>query len=230
MPTKFDPKDRQQLEESLKLWKARLAKENTQLSLLRRQEEALRRQKQIAQSRIERRDKQIAALDSHPGRQQAVKIALGFVGVTEHPPSSNRGPMVDKFEAEFHIQGQPWCGCFVGYVAREAGAHPTDRIVYTPYIYEDACNHQNGLDHVVWHDTFKSGPAHSGDLVLYDFGGNAGIEHVGMLVKPWNGSGPLQTVEGNTSFGGGGSQDNGGAVARRSRDISLVHSIVALKW
>lgn len=221
--------DRKALHASLDHWRRELAHAQVALTGPQRFREAAAKAEQMARSMIERRSTQLRNL---PGpRHDAVHFALGQVGITEHPPGSNRGLIVDHYQGMFHISGQPWCGAFVGYCANQSTAKLTERVVYTPYIFEDARRKVRGLDGVVWAGGFShEHVAHSGDLVLYDFGTPGGIKHVGMLVAPWKGSGPLQTVEGNTSFGSGGSQDNGGAVARRSRDISLVHSIVAIKW
>ena len=54
--------------------------------------------------------------------------------------------------------------------------------------------------------------------------------YVAALRERWTGAAFLSTVEGNTSFGDGGSQDNGGAVARRDRSVSLLRAVVAIEW
>lgn len=58
---------------------------------------------------------------------QAILIGKKFIGVTEHPPGSNRGPEVDMF-IRVGSQGRlnpangsyPWCACFVSYCVLEA--------------------------------------------------------------------------------------------------------------
>jgi hypothetical protein len=221
----MDVTNRRDLDASLAAWKRDLERDRAKYKAHRT--DALLRQVQMGKAMVVRRQRQLARL---PGpRRTAVTHALARVGTVEHPAGSNTGPGIDTWQARFGIHGQPWCGAFVGSMVNEAGAHVSARIVYTPYIYADAAAGKNGLERVVWKDTFVHGLAHTGDLVLFDFG-SGGIKHVGMLRKPWTGNGPLFTVEGNTSFGNGGSQDNGGAVALRERDVSLVHSIVRVKW
>lgn len=219
------------LKRSMSAWKGRLSK--AQVDLKTHQQAASQALKlvQQAHSMLERRASQLRKIH-HKGRRKAVTLALHYVGTTESPPGSNRGVRVDHWERNFGMLAQPWCGAFVGSMCNAAGAKIGNRIVYTPYIYTDATAGHNGLQRVVWQRNtgFNYGvKAQAGDLVLYDFA-SGGIKHVGMLRKDWHGSGPLLTVEGNTTFGTAGSQDNGGAVAMRSRDRSLVHSIVAVKW
>lgn len=223
----FDVTNRRDLEASLNAWKTDLARQRKAYSAATRGREALLKQVQQAKAMVARRERQMAAL---PGpRRNALNLALAAVGTVERPADSNTGPQIDVWQRTFGIHAQPWCGAFVGAMVNAAGAHVSARIVYTPYIYADALAGNNGLECVVWKDTFAFGLAHSADLVLFDFGAG-GIKHVGMLRRPWTGKGPLLTVEGNTSFGNGGSQDNGGAVALRERDVSLVHSIVRVTW
>lgn len=213
-------RDREELLKSMKLWQRRLNESNKKLSALRRAEEQARKGKQLAQARVERRKSQLAKLDPGP-RANAIALALHYVGVTERPAGSNRGPIIDTWQQRFHMLGQPWCGAFVGAMLEIAGkVDVSDRIVYCPYIYEDAKAGRNGLRAVV-DDT----DTHTGDLVLFDFGGSV-IAHVGFLAKPYRGGQTIETIEGNTSFGPGGSQDNGGAVARRTRPLTSVRAFV----
>lgn len=227
----FHTNDPADLKRSMAAWKGRLAKAQTELKAHQKAAEASLKLVQQAQSMLARRAGQLRKLTGK-GRRKAVTLALHYVGTTESPPGSNRGVRVDHWERNFGMIAQPWCGAFVGSMCNAAGARLSNRIVYTPYIYQDATTGLNGLDHVVWSRLggFSRGKkAQAGDLVLYDFG-TGGIKHVGMLRQDYFGIGPLYTVEGNTSFGTAGSQDNGGAVAMRARDRSLVHSIVAVKW
>ena len=51
----------------------------------------------------------------------ALQIARKFVGVSEQPAGSNRGPMVDKFLARVGVPpGNPWCLAFAYYCVDEA--------------------------------------------------------------------------------------------------------------
>lgn len=138
---------------------------------------------------------------------------------THEQGTSNRGTMVDRFEREFGILGAAWCGAFQGYALRKIGGVPvTDRVVYCPYIEEDAKHGVNGF--ASWHPWTDR---HNGDLVLFDFG--EGIaQHVGMYV------GNGMTIEGNTSAPGGSSEDDGGTVAEKQRDPANIIGCARPRW
>jgi hypothetical protein len=48
-------------------------------------------------------------------------VALGEVGVTEHPYGSNDGPRVHAYQSVTGAYKQPWCASFVCWVYRRAG-------------------------------------------------------------------------------------------------------------
>lgn len=71
-----------------------------------------------------------------------------------------------------------------------------------------------------------TGAGQPGDLVLFDFSGaHKTRQHVGILVAQTGNT--LSTIEGNTSVT---SNDNGGAVMRRTRTVSQVVGYVRPKW
>lgn len=67
------------------------------------------------------------------------------------------------------------------------------------------------------------GNARPGDIVIYNWGGRGGTDHVGFVEKNL-GNGWIQTIEGNTSSGQAGSQSAGNGVWRRQRrsDIAAI--------
>jgi hypothetical protein len=135
----------------------------------------------------------------------ALKFARDHIGVTEHPAGSNRGPEVDAWERACGVLGAPWCGCFINACLVAAGMPNTPWLRYCPSIEGNA---KGGGFGWTWHRTPQMG-----DLVLY---GSSIAEHVGIVEETANGA-DSSTVEGNTSNGPGGSQSNGGIVARRHR-------------
>ena len=154
------------------------------------------------------------------GAKKAVRWAKAQVGRTESPYGSNRGPFPVSACQEFTIgyDGVPWCGCFVAYAAIKNGgaAIPNKaRLAYTPYIVADANAGANGLRAV------PLSQCQEGDLVVFDFAPGSGADHVGIAAGPITG-GLTDCIEGNTSAGSGGSQDNGGGVFRRRRPVSQV--------
>lgn len=106
-------------------------------------------------------------------------------------------------------QGQPWCAAAVsdwlnrGGELEEFGGKP---IFYCPSI--EALAKSRGR----WYSSPRVG-----DLVLYSFGAREAI-HVGIVEKV--NATTIQTIEGNTSSGASGSQNNGGGVYRRIRTRS----------
>lgn len=133
-----------------------------------------------------------------------LKAAASEVGRTESPAGSNRQP----YAAEAgHLNGYPWCATFIVAMARRADVVLPSESAYTPTM-------ANGFRSIGrWHTTNPQ----PGDLVFFDFPDSKNrIQHVGIVEKVGQG-GWIQTIEGNTSSGDGGSQDNGGGVYRRQR-------------
>lgn len=136
---------------------------------------------------------------------RALEYARDHIGVTEHPAGSNRGPQVDVWERACNVLAAPWCGCFANACLVAAGLPSDFRLRYCPTIEAMAKNRQDGWS---WHSTPEPG-----DLVLY---GRTIAAHVG-IVESVTGGQDTSTLEGNTGSGPGGSQANGGIVARRHR-------------
>lgn len=104
----------------------------------------------------------------------------------------------------------PYCAMFVSWCAAQVDA--TDIIpvhAYTP----------SGADWFKkrgqWHASAKRG-----DIVYFRWTGNR-IHHVGIVEKVHS-DGSVTTIEGNTAGSAGGSQRNGGVVARKRRKAGIV--------
>ena len=118
-------------------------------------------------------------------------------------------------EPYYGESGVPYCAMFVSWVFDRAGATcPGLPGAYCPYVERDVRNAGRAVD---------KRAAQPGDVVLFDWGGDGVADHVG-IVEANNGS-YLTTIEGNTSSGGG-SQSNGGVVARRTRAFSSVRCVL----
>lgn len=65
--------------------------------------------------------------------ERVVATAARYIGVRENPLGSNRGPIIDKWERHWGMQGQPWCGLACSAWLREAGvtdvSHPATWII-----------------------------------------------------------------------------------------------------
>lgn len=153
---------------------------------------------------------------------KALKIAQSQIGVKEHPPSSNRGPVVDQYLAACGFrfrpgqEGQPWCACFVTYSLRKAGWKQSGwNLAYVPSWVATAHLGQHGLR------VIPASEVVAGDICCFDWGHDGLADHIGFAAGPVK-AGKVPTCEGNTSEDDAGSQSNGGCVADRERDVSSV--------
>jgi hypothetical protein len=139
------------------------------------------------------------------GPGAAIAYAQRHVGVSEMPPSSNRGPLIDQWQRMCGVLAAPWCGCFCNACLVAAGFPSQPWLRYCPWIEGKARSGEAGWS---WH---AIGAARPGDLVLY---GRTMAEHVELY------AGGGVTYGGNTSTGQLGSQSNGGGVFRRERNFA----------
>ena len=134
-----------------------------------------------------------------------LNIACGQLGVTESPAGSNR----TKYGKWMGLDGQPWCMSFVQWCFHQAGTplpHKTGSCSALLNWYQ-----KNRPDCVVK-------DPQPGDIAIFTFG------HTGIVEKALPGS--VMCIEGNTSPGQSGSQDNGGGVYRRQRNLALVRAFI----
>lgn len=174
--------------------------------------DAAAKEQQHAKALIARRNRQLAALKAHePGAHTGLLWALDQVAhkVEESPPGSNRGPQVDAWnEASGVAPGRYayWCQSFANAVVWHGGGAQIHS-GYTPAVVEWAREGKHGLKLI----GSSYAAARPGDFVYFKFPGVSHdfCDHVGVRTA----STKPQTVEGNTSPGLGGSQNNGGVVA-----------------
>jgi hypothetical protein len=162
-----------------------------------------RRRAKARAPRIKRTAKRLRA-EQH-GPKMAIAYGKKFVGMTETPYGSNRGPKIDDWQRACGFLGAPWCGMYVNAMLRAGGFANQPWLAYCPSIESRA---KSGTDGWRW---VRPGNLDVGDVVLY---GSGIAQHTGIYI------GDGVTLEGNTSFGTAGSQANGGAVALRRRDLS----------
>lgn len=134
-----------------------------------------------------------------------LNIACGQLGVTESPAGSNR----TKYGKWMGLDGQPWCMSFVQWCFHQAG---------TPLPHKTgSCSallnwYQKNRPECVVKDPRPR------DIAIFTFG------HTGIVERALPGS--VMCIEGNTSPGQSGSQDNGGGVYRRQRNLALVRAFI----
>lgn len=140
-----------------------------------------------------------------------VAVANREVGVVERP--TNR----TKYGAWYGLDGQPWCAMFVSWCFDQAGAgklvaaSSAKGFAYCPA----------GAEWYQKQGAWGTAPR-VGAVVFFQFpGGPKRVHHVG-LVTGINPDGSVDTIEGNTSRGSGGSQRDGGGTWRRRRKAGVV--------
>lgn len=156
-------------------------------------------------------------------KDSVIKIAVSQLGYTESPPGSNRVKYWDEYGAGW--QGQPWCVAFQWWCFQKAD----ESMAFFAGAKTASCG-------TLWRWYQAQGlivPVYDvrpGDLVFMNFHGGTLPEHVGLAESVT--STPLQvtTIEGNTSPGLEGSQENGGCVARKIRYRTQIVGVARPKY
>jgi hypothetical protein len=148
------------------------------------------------------------------GPRAAIAFAKQHVGISESPPDSNRGPLIDEWNRAVHTPPGPsafWCGAFANACLHAGGFPDEPFLAFCPNTEGHA---RGGIGGWSWHPALGDGMP--GDLVLYTEPSSRGAAaHVELLVT----ANPFDVVGGNTSADPStGSQSNGGCVAEHHRD------------
>lgn len=147
-----------------------------------------------------------------PTAQDVVKMAQSQIGVKEVPANSNKVKYWDAYAPYWN--GSPWCDRFVSWCGWKVGA--ADIVG----VFDYCPSHVNWFKaRDQWVDRRET--PRPGDIIF--FGDSSGVAcHVG-IVESATSSNNVITIEGNTSTT---SNDNGGAVMRRTRTLGSIGS----KW
>lgn len=150
--------------------------------------------------------------------QIIVDKARKFIGVKECPKNSNNVIFNTRYYGkEVNGSAFPWCVTFVWDIFRQCGLsnlfYDGKKTASCDSVYE--WGKRTGI---LWggYDMVEAG-----DLVLFDFDGKNGYNHIGIIEKYNNGL--LQTIEGNT---GTNNDSNGGEVMRRFRNPYTTHACI----
>lgn len=154
--------------------------------------------------------------------RKVLEIARGELGVTENPPGSN----IQKYGAEYGLNAAPWCVIFLWWCFSHAG----EKAAFFGGAKTASCGtllrwyREQGL-------TVPVSEVQPGDIVILNFHNTKDTEHCGLVVAvedvvfrdgTYDRSKRIKTVEGNTTPGEEGSQDNGGCVALKTRYPSQI--------
>lgn len=181
-------------------------------------------QKSRGKARMSRlRSQRKQAQRRRSSRSRAVNAFLAKVGTRERPPGSNGGGIITTMETYWGFGRVPWCGIACGYHAKKFGGVQGLRSDVAAVRAIETHARAGRAPYGRW----QSGPegARPGSFVVI---GGSGV-HVGMLVQPLSGGG-AKTVEGNTSFGPGGSQSDGGCIAIRVRSAAEITGVATMTY
>ncbi len=169
----------------------------------------------------------------------------------EKPAGSNIVPQLSllgkdlKLGAYYYQMGYAWCAyaTFVAFLCEGSTAAKYGlrdgkyNALYTPEIRAVAERGAYGLA------SQSKTTISKGTVLLFDFGGSNGseVDHIGVALgkpgqvvkaggKTWRpGKNSVVTVEGNTSYDDGGSQSNGGCVAIRMRNLTVIRAAIRVQ-
>lgn len=145
-------------------------------------------------------------------REAAYHELVRLLGIHEDA-RANRGPMVDKIEAADTLPGNgySWCQSAQNYAWKLANGELLANGTASVWAFTKWADERG----------YRVSRPFKYDHVTYDFHGHGPYDHVGMVEKVLR-LGPvmiIRTLEGNTSSGSAGSQDNGGGLYRRTRTV-----------
>lgn len=149
---------------------------------------------------------------------KVLEVARGELGRTEWPPGSNLNPYGEAYD----MNGVPWCVEFLWWVFRQAG----ERMAFFGGGKTARCTvllewyAKQGL-------TVPVSKVKRGDIALLNFNGKGTADHCGLVTDAGlkDGIFVVTTIEGNTSPGLEGSQNNGGSVAKKERYIRQIVAV-----
>lgn len=150
-------------------------------------------------------------LYASPSRD-VLKIAEGFVGTKEE--KNNSGYWVDRFLKSCKLKpGAQWCAAFVNFCLDSAG------VKSLPFTGSGLARHFATRNKTVKAKDIlqKNIEVPPGSIIVWRRGSTP-FGHAG-IVKSWKGKSGT-TIEGNTSSGNKGSQNDGDGVWKRSRSIN----------
>lgn len=145
-------------------------------------------------------------------RNKVLEMAEAQVGGREDPPGSNR----QKYGEAYGVNGVPWCIQFLWWIFAQSGESGA---------FYGGKKTASAGELLRW--AKKAGrtkpPAQitRGDLVILCFDGSGDTQHGGIVMSPQGYT--FITIEGNTSAT---SEDNGGAVCVKTRNLSQVVGVI----
>ena len=152
---------------------------------------------------------------------KVIEVAFGELGKTEFPKGSN----LTEYGERYGLNGVPWCVIFLWDVFQRA----EERMAFYNGGKTASCKTLLRC----YREEGKIAPITDiqiGDILILNFSGKKidgelDTEHCALVVEKGKLAGTWYTVEGNTSPGLEGSQDNGGCVAKKLRSVKSVVAV-----
>jgi hypothetical protein len=156
--------------------------------------------------------------------EKLLGVARGEIGVTAPPEDANAVTYNTWYYGrDVSGSGYAWCGVFVLWCFDSADMLDLtwESLNSAKRAFAEGVRNWKAL--ALSTDRWITSDYEPGDVVMLDFDENPStIEHVGIVESVSADGKTLTTIEGNTSDGDDVSQSDGGCVARKSRDASLV--------
>lgn len=147
---------------------------------------------------------------------KVIEVASADLRYTEVPPGSNK----TKYGEWYGINGVPWCVQAMAYWFNKARE-------FKAFMGGDKTASCSQL--LAWHkahgNVVDKKDIQVGDLPILNFSGTSETQHIGIVTDVYK-YGWFQTIEGNTSPGAEGSQENGGCVALKTRSVNQVVAVI----
>lgn len=146
--------------------------------------------------------------------QSVINMAESQLGITEYPADTNHVIYnAEYYGTDVFGPSYKWCVVFLWWVFKHAGESKaffnngkTASCSKLMQLYKEECRF------------FTGGLYSVGDIALFNFSGGKDPEHCGLITEAnTNGTIWYKTIEGNTTPGEEGCQDNGGCVAKKTR-------------
>lgn len=146
--------------------------------------------------------------------QTVIDMAVSQLGRTEYPANTNHILYNTEYYG-YDVSGDAykWCVVFLWWVFNHAG----ESMAFFNNGKTASCTRLMEL-YKAEGRFFTGGLYLPGDIAIFNFHGTNEPEHCGLIIE-CNTTGPIwyRTIEGNTTPGEEGSQDNGGCVAKKTR-------------
>lgn len=147
---------------------------------------------------------------------KVITVAKGELGNTEWPPGTN----LQKYGEEYGWNGVPYCSQFLWWVFN----HADEAQAFFGGGKTASCGELYRY-YKARGQTVNPSKAQVGDIAILNFKGTTETQHCGLLIEKSEQKGWWKVIEGNTSPGEEGSQDNGGCVALKLRHTSQMVGI-----